>query len=491
MGRRNAGKNRPAAQLLTAAGAALLVAAAGAALHAVDAPRPANTERAMLGGSPERNLVVAEKGLPTTWDVATGRNVKWTAELGGASYAGPVVAGGRVFVGTNNEHPRNPKVQGDQGILLALSAADGHLLWQAAHPKLAAGRAQDWPQVGLCSTPAVEGDALYYLSNRAEVVALAAGTGARLWTLDLLKLGVVPHYMTSSSPVVAGNLLFAVTGNGPADGKVPASAAPSFIAVDRRTGKLRWSDSSPGARLLDGQWGSPAYGTLAGRPQVVFPGGDGWLYAFAPETGKLLWKFDANQPPASAGGGGGGGQRTHESLVATPVLHDGRLYVGLGHDPQNPASHGRLWALESRADGTVHPVWSLGGDDFQTTLSNVVVADGIVYAADFAGFLHAIDAATGKQLWKQDTLAAVWSSPLVADGKVYLGDEDGDLLVFKAGREAKLLGKANLGQAIYTTPTAKDGVLYIATRSRLFALQEGRKGAPGGPAKPGGQASNP
>jgi hypothetical protein len=321
----------------------------------------------------------------------------------------------------------------------------------------------------------VEGDVLYYLTNNGEVVAAETGSGKPLWRLALHDLGVVPHFMTASSPLIAGDLLFAVTGNGPdTAGKVPAPGAPSFLAVDRRTGKVRWSDSTPGANLLDGQWGSPAHGILAGRPQVIFPGGDGWLYAFAPETGKLLWKFDAGQPV------GPNGQRGHESLVATPVIHDGRVYIGVGHDPQNSATPGRLWALEVKAAGAVHPVWSLGGSDFASTLSAVAVADGIVYAADFAGFLHALDAATGKPLWKYDTFSAVWSSPLVADGKVYLGDEDGDLLVFQAGRELKLLSKINLGQAIYTTPAARDGALYVATRGRLYAFQE----RPGAPAKP-------
>jgi outer membrane protein assembly factor BamB len=422
----------------------------------------------MLGGSPERNnvvAVVAEPALPTTVDVEARRNVKWMAELGSEAYAGPVVAGGKVFVGTNNERPRDPKTPGDRGVLLAFDAGKGGFLWQTSHPKLAAGRAQDWPQVGLCSTPAVEGDALYYLSNRAEVVAVSARDGGRLWTTDLQTLGVVPHYMTASSPVVGGDLVFAVTGNGPdLLGKIPAPGAPSFVALDRRTGKVRWQDASPGANLLDGQWGSPAYGVIAGRPQVVFPGGDGWLYAFAPDTGKPLWKFDANQPwPA-------GGERTRESLLAAPVIHDNRVYIGLGHDPQRSATPGRLWALEVSAAGAARPVWSVGGKDFSTTLSNVAVDQGIVYAADFAGFLYAFDAATGRQLWKYDALANLWGSPLIAGGRIYLGNEDGDLLVLAAGRELKMLAKSNLGQAIYTTPTARAGVLYVATRARLFAF---------------------
>ena len=451
------GERRPAAL------AACRVLLALAALAASAAVPPAG--RALLGGSPLRAVAAGAQGLPISWDLAARRNVKWVAELGSQTYAGPVPAGGRVFVGTNNERPRDPRAPGDRGVLMAFAAADGAFLWQATHPKLEAGRTQDWPLEGLCSTPAVVGDRLYYLSNRGELIARDT-RGALLWTLDLIhQLGVVPHYMTASSPLVAGGLVFAVTGNGPdTAGKIPAPRAPSFVAVDAATGKLRWSDASPGDRLLDGQWSSPAYGTLAGRPQVVFAGGDGWLYAFDPATGQRLWRFDANQPPRP------GAERLRESLVATPVIHDGRVYVGVGHDPQRPPAAGRLWALAPAADGTVTAVWSLGGSDFGTTLSTVAIAGDVLFAADFAGWLHAVDLATGKPLWKVDAFAAIWGSPLVADHQVYVGTEDGEMLVFAAARELLPLARIDCGSAIYTTPAAAGGGLYVATRHRLLAL---------------------
>ncbi len=467
---------RRALWLLAVAGAVEICRVALAAGNAAPVAATAvAAAHAMLGGSPSRNAVAGAgvADLPLSCDVATRRNVRWAADLGSRTYAGPVVAGGLVLVGTNNARPRDGGTTGDRGVLMAFAAGDGSFLWQATHPKLAAGHSQDWPLVGLCSTPAVDGDRVIYLSNRGEMVALDLA-GARQWTLDLIQLGVVPHYMTASSPLVAAETVFAVTGNGPdGAGKVPAPGAPSFIAVERATGRVRWSNASPGAMLLDGQWSSPAYGTLAGRQEVVFPGGDGWLYGFEPATGKLLWKFDVNRPAAA------GGERLRECVLATPVIDHGRIYVGVGHDPQRPAGAGRLWALEPGAGGTVTPVWNLGGDAFGTTLSAVVVTDGIVYAADLAGFVYAVDAASGRLLWRYDAQAAIWGSPLVADGKVYLGDEDGDLLVLAAGRELKLLGKMSLGSAIYTTPAAAGTVLYVATRDRLFALSAGAGAAAG------------
>ena len=119
-----------------------------------------------------RNMVSDEKGLPADWDVKTGTNVKWWADVGSQAYAGPVVAGGKVFVGTNNDGLRNPALPNDRGVVMAFARPRGEFLWQMTHEKLASGRVNDWPQQGVCSTPFVEGKRLYYVSNRATVVRL-------------------------------------------------------------------------------------------------------------------------------------------------------------------------------------------------------------------------------------------------------------------------------------------------------------------------------
>src|SRR5687767_5942035 len=103
-----------------------------------------------------RNMVSAEKGLVESFEPATGRNVKWTAKLGSQSFATPVVAGGRVFIGCNNDEPRDPKQPADCGVLLCLDAKDGSLAWQLLCPKLEEDRFYDWPHTGWCSSPSVE-----------------------------------------------------------------------------------------------------------------------------------------------------------------------------------------------------------------------------------------------------------------------------------------------------------------------------------------------
>jgi outer membrane protein assembly factor BamB len=163
------------------------------------------------------------------------------------------------------------------------------------------------------------------------------------------------------------------------------------------------------------------------------------------------------------------------------VVWDDKVYVGVGEDPEHGEGIGHLWVVDASMEGDVTGkavVWHRGGEDFHRTISTVAIADGIVYAADLSGHLHALDAKTGELFWMHDVFAAVWGSPFVADGKVYLGDEDGDIVVMRAGKKKELLHEVNMGSSIYTTPVAKDGVLYINSRSTLFAIAEGKGKAP-------------
>src|SRR6516165_9472862 len=141
----------------------------------------------MWGGSVARDMVNPfEKNMPTDWDVGAGTHIQWSADLGDRAYGGPTVANGKVLVGTNNKNPRNPRDRDpktkeplDKGIVMSFNAADGKFLWQAVHDKLPAGRVNDWPDEGICSTALVEGKRAYYVNNRAEVVCADTDGPAR------------------------------------------------------------------------------------------------------------------------------------------------------------------------------------------------------------------------------------------------------------------------------------------------------------------------
>jgi outer membrane protein assembly factor BamB len=486
----------------------------------------------MYGGTHDRNMVnLHAKGLPTKWDAEEKQNILWSADLGSKAYGGPVVSGGKILIGTNNQRPRDPKDRDadgkpiDKGVLMSFDAAKGDFLWQITFGKLAAGRVNDWPEEGLCSTPVIEGDKLYFVNNRCEVVC-AKTDGKIAWKLDMIKdLGVFPHNIAACSPLLVGDRLFIVTANGVDEGhiNVPAPQAPSWLCLDKADGKVIWKNNTPSAKLLDapkegdqesffkrlvnrgellqhGQWSNPAYGVVNGQPQVIFPGGDGWLYALEPDTGKLIWKFDCNPKDAFYVLGSRG---TRSDFIATPVIYDNKAYIGTGQDPEHEVGVGHLWCIDMTKKGDVSPqlvtdasvfppktkanpnsamVWHYGGPAdakklgrnyyFGRTMSTCAIHDGLVYAAELGGYLHCLDARTGAVYWVHDLSGKTWSSPYWADGKIYLGTDSEKVFVFAHGKQKKLLAENDMASRVRATPVAANGVLYVMTENKLFAIGE-------------------
>jgi outer membrane protein assembly factor BamB len=504
----------------------------------------------LFGGSVSRNLVnLVERDIPTAWSVEPDaeRNVKWVADLGSKAYGGPVVARGRILIGTNNNAPRNPAVTGDKGILMCFDAADGKFLWQAIHDKLPAGRVNDWPMEGICSAPVIEGDRAYYVSNRAEVVCASLNgyqpgktepthpkyTGKTdagvIWRFDMIKeLNVFPHNLAVCSPLIVGDTLFVITSNGVDEGhiNIPQPQAPSFIALDKRSGKVLWTDNSPSVRLVEarkggnpdvdikalvnkglllmhGQWSNPVYAEPNGQPQIIFPGGDGWVRAYRPGTWELLWKFDCNPKNSIYKLGAEG---TRSDFVSTPVVWENKLYIGTGQDPEHDKGVGHLWCIDitkvpNNPDKDLSPVhdnfdpkapenkdsglvWHYGGavpEDsnydrnyfFGRTMSTCAVHDGLLYECEYDGVLHCIDARTGHQYWEHNlNNGDSWSSPYWVDGHVYVGNEGGTLFVFEHGKEKKLVNQIDMKGKIRATPVAVNGVLYVVTENpcKLYAI---------------------
>jgi outer membrane protein assembly factor BamB len=457
---------------------------------AVGASDPGSGDWPMWGGTPDRNMVSNMKGLPTTWNVEKKTNVKWVATLGSQSYGNTVVAGGQVYIGTNNEGLRDPKQSGDRGVLMAFDEKTGEFLWQQANEKLAAGRVNDWPYQGVCSSPLVEGEKLYYVTNRGELMCLDT-KGFRddendgdfkdeklkgkfdadiIWKFDMIEeVGSHPHNMSNSSPVMWGDLIMVSTSNGQDESHVniPSPKAPSMIAVNKKTGKLVWEVNNVGDRILHGQWSSPAVAKLGDVEQVVIGEGDGWIRGYQVADGKLLWSFDSN-PKDSVW------PKTRNEVIATPVLWDNKVYIANGQDPEHGEGVGHLYCIDPTKRGDITKtglVWQY--DKIRRTVSTGAIADGLLYYSDFSGFLHCLDAKTGQPYWTHDMFAAIWGSPLVVDGKVYLGDEDGDVVVLQAGKEKKVIGEMNMGSSVYSSPVPANGVLFIMNRNELFALAAG------------------
>jgi outer membrane protein assembly factor BamB len=498
------------------------------------------------GGSSARNNTPVGERIPIHWELQSGKNIRWSAMLGSESYGGVIVANGKVYAGTNNGSAyikRFPNTV-DLGVLLCFDEKDGKFLWQHSNQKLETGRVHDWPSMGICSAPMVDGDRLWYVTNRGHVVCLDTvgfhdgendgpfyqeglteeNDADVVWSFDMMKLNVSQHNMANCSVTCAGDLLFVNTSHGVGESHEtePNTFGPSFICLSRSTGKLLWSDNSPSPNILHGQWSSPAYSVLGGVPQVIFGGGDGYVYGFQAEgeNGKsvLLWKFDCNPKDSIYKLNGA----TRNSIIATPVIYDGLIYVAVGENPEHGEGAGRLWCIDPTKRGDVSPtlvyndlaptnpiphkrkqaldraagdyempntnsaaIWQyVGGNtnEFKTTMhrtcGTVAIQNDLLFVSDFSGVFHCVDAKSGKPHWTHDMLAACWSSPLVVDGRVYIGDEDGDVTIFNRSPRKELLSEINLGMPVYATPIIANNTLFIAGRNRLLAIQEGTQSKP-------------
>ncbi|HNQ90950.1 MAG TPA: PQQ-binding-like beta-propeller repeat protein [Verrucomicrobiota bacterium] len=486
----------------------------------------------MWGRTPGRNMVAAATGLPKAFDagkykpgtedvdLATTRNVVWVAKLGSQSYGNTVVAQGRVFIGTNNDNPRDLRHEGDRSILLCLEEATGNLLWQFVVPKLKAGRVNDWESLGLLSSPLVEGKRVFLVTSRGEVACLdrdglADGNdgpftdeaayavrdtekpplepGPRdadiVWVYDMMdELGVFPHNAANSSPLAVGQRVYVCTSNGQdwTHANTPSPFSPSFIALNKQTGALEGEDATRiGRRLFHGQWSSVASGVVSGRPLIFCGGGDGFLYALdATPTRKgetmvleTVWSYDCNPPEYRVKDGKPIKYPSAEGpseINATPVFYKNRVYVATGQDPEHGEGVGHLVCVDATGRGDVTAtatVWSYKGIHRSLSTVSIDPATGLLFIADFSGYVHCLDAETGALHWIHDMKAHIWGSTLVADGKVYLGDEDGDVAILDASKEKRLLSETNLNAPAYASPVVANGTLYVASNTHLYAVR--------------------
>jgi outer membrane protein assembly factor BamB len=491
-------------------------------------------------------MISLERGLPQMFepgekrsdgsgiDPTTTESVRWVAPLGSQTYGNPTVAGGRVFVGSNDFRLDDPRFQSTAGgTVKCFDEATGRLLWQLVVPRFYSHDQLlnfDDMDLGVCSAPTVDGDRVYVVTNRCEVLCLDVrgmadgnegvqdegqymagpgrppmglrpGDGDILWRFDTMhELPCWPQDAAASSALVYGDLVYIGTSNGvdKSNTRVPFPNCPSLIVLDKRTGRLvAWDDEKIGTRLFHGQWSSPSLGRVGEKTLVFFGAGDGVCYAFealdrVPETPRPLrrvWSCDCNPPHYRSkdgkpipyingdvrrklGNRGDGSYVGPSEIIATPVFDKGRVYVAIGQDPLHGRGRGMLSCIDATKTGdlsTSGRIWSF--DQMDRSLSTVSVAEGLVYVADYIGKLYCLDADSGKLYWTHDTKAEIWGSTLVADGKVYLGTQK-HFWVFAAGKEKQVLAQIRLGSPSWCTPVVANGVLYVASQRYLWAVKE-------------------
>jgi outer membrane protein assembly factor BamB len=479
------------------------------------------------GGGESRNMASTVTGLPGDFtagdfkpgtdevDISTTKNVQWVAKLGSQSYGNPTVSGGRIFVGTNNDSPRDPRFKGDRSTVYCLDEKTGDFIWQLNVPKLGTGKVSDWEYLGICCSPTVDGDEVYIVTNRCEVMCLDVHGMANgnqgyqdegkymawpstepmevtdtdadiLWVFNMIdECGVFPHNITTSAVLVAGERLWVTSSNGVDYGHVetPAPNAPSLLLLDKQTGALIGEEASGcSSRIFHSNWSSPAYLRKDETELCIFGGPDGWLYAFKPEPIEgpdgwpildEAWRFDANLPEYRTKDGEPIKYTDRDGpseVLATPIVHDGKVYAPIGQDPEHGPGVGNLVCL----DHTGKQLWNYS--KINRSLSTLAVYEGMVFASDFSGYVYCLDALTGEEYWIYDTKGHIWASPFVADGKVFIGNEDGFLTILPARKDAdpkKEMVEVDMVSPVYASVIAANGVLYVGTHTHLFAVAAG------------------
>lgn len=465
-----------------------------------------------------RNMVSGETDLPETFDPATGKNIKWVVPLGTQTYSTPVVGSGKVLIGTNNANPRDPRHKGDRGVLLCLDEKDGSLCWQLVVGKLGPDPRLDWPNVGIVSTPTIEGDRVYVVSNRGQVMCLDLNGQANgndgpyldegrhmapsdskpmqvndmdsdiVWLFDMpAEVGIHPHDEIHSSILLHSQFLYVNTSNGidSTHRYIPAPNAPSLIVLDKTTGRLVAHDAQHiGPNIFHCTWSSPALGDVNSQKLVFFCGGDGVCYAFealksTPVTEQVkklknVWLFDCDPtaPKENVHQYVGNRQESPSNIKSMPVFHNNRIYVTLGGDIWWGKRQAWLKCIDATKTGDITKSGELWSYPLQPhCCSTPSIYDGLVFVADCGRIIHCIDANTGKPCWTHETKGEIWASTLVADGKVYVGTRRRDFWVLAATRDKRIISSIELDSPIVSSPTAANGVLYVATMKNLYAVK--------------------
>jgi outer membrane protein assembly factor BamB len=338
----------------------------------------------------------------------------------------------------------------------------------------------------------VTNEAGLFAPRGAEPLPLASTDADVLWYFNIHDVvGSYPHDAAHGSFLLDGDQLYLNTGNGVDNThrRIRAPDAPSLIVLDKKTGRLIAQDAERiGPRIFHSTWSSPALGHVNGQTQIIFAGGDGVIYAFrstddrptdsggAGSLNKIWWyDCDPEGPKEDVHRYNGNRQVSPSNIKSTPVFHDQRVYVTAGGDLWWGKTEAWLHCIDATKTGDVTRtgrVWSY--PLVRHTMSTPAIHEGLVYAADCGGSIHCVDAATGQAVWTHDAEGEIWASTFVADNKIYVGTRRGLFWVLAAGREKQVLSRIPLDSPISATTVAANGVLYVATMNRLYAIANGQ-----------------
>jgi outer membrane protein assembly factor BamB len=399
---------------------------------------------------PERDGISAEKGLPEKWSPA-GDNLAWKAPYGGRS--APIVLNGRVYLQNTAERGER-----EQERLMCFDAATGKLLWEHRFNVYLS----DVPphRVGWASPAGDPATGNVYALGVGGTLLAFSKDGKVLWERSLGEdFGLLTtHGGRTVSPLVDGDLVIAsgVTFQWGPHGR----GAHRWIAFDKRTGETMWV-SAPGGRPYDTTYAAPIIVNVNGTRLLIQGGSDGFVHAIQPQTGVPAWKIEVSKRGLNTG----------------VVMHGNDAIITHSEENLDSSEMGLIAALDASLKGDLKMSqfkWSAFG--WQGGFSSPVIDGERFYQVDNGANLGAFDAATGKQIWMQNLGTIQKASPVLADGKLYVGTENGKFFIIKPGPagaqilDSDQLGTEQLPEAIIASVAVSDGRVYVVSDSALYCI---------------------
>jgi outer membrane protein assembly factor BamB len=403
--------------------------------------------------------------LPDRWDVAKGENILWRTPIPGLAHSSPVVWGNRIFVTTavssNPNATFRPGLYGDgdasddrsrqRWTIYAINKRTGSIEWErVAHEGEPIGK-RHIKSTYASATPATDGRIVVASFGSQGVFAYDV-SGHFLWKVDLGHLDIgaydIPTFEwgPASSPILWNGLVIL---------QVDTQADSFVLALKADSGETAWK--TPREELPS--WGTPTVAETAAGPRLV-TNASNFIRGYDPATGRELWRL------------GGSSKIT----APTPVFDDGLFVVASGRAPERP-----IFAVRPDARGDITPaagaaggtavVWSKSGRG--PYMPTPLIYRGQLYVLANNGVFDAYDLRSGAEVYRQ-RLAGIGNgfsaSPVAADGKIYLSNEDGDITVVAAGPEFRQIGTNAMGELLMATPALSDGAMFVRTVHTLFAI---------------------
>lgn len=369
---------------------------------------------------PQGNGVAFQKNTPTDWNGAAGKNVVWKVKIPKSGYSSPIIWGNQLFVTGADAQAR---------MVYCYDKNTGKLLWEAAADNIQ-GSPSAMPKVtadtGLAApTMATDGRAVFAIFATGDVLALDM-TGKRIWARNL---GVPDnHYGHGSSLIIYKDKLLI---------QYDTNRAGKLLALNTQTGNTVWET----ARSSKISWSSPILVNTGSRTEVILTTNPN-VNGYDPETGKELWNIACLSGEVGPSAG----------------YADGMVFAC--------NEYAKLVGI--KIGGTPEIVWE--ADEFLPEVSSPLAVNGMLYIATTYGAFACYDAKTGEKLWSQEFGDAIYSSPVFADGKVYVTDMTGKTHIIKSTRDYQPVATPELGEKAVCSPVFQDGKVYLRGMNNLYCI---------------------